>query len=422
MDAGDRVQLLRELAPQVLGVLVRRYGRFDACEDAVQEALLAAALRWPQDGLPDNPRGWLIAVASRRLIDELRSDEARRAREETLGAQSAIAPDPEAEPLQHDDTLTLLFLCCHPALSPVSQLALTLRAVGGLTTAQIASALMVPEATMAQRISRAKQTIRAGGLEFRMPSPAQRPERLAVVLHVLYLIFNEGYMASAGPELQRVELAEEAIRLARMLHRLLPGDGEVTGMLALMLLTHARRRARVTAGGDLVSLTEQDRALWDRPMIGEGVAMLTGALNDTPVGSYQLQAAIAAVHSEAPAANDTDWPQILELYELLEQAAPNPNVTLNRAVAVAMVRGPEAGLALVSELEAGGELDGHHRLESVRAHMLEMAGDRPAAVDCYRRAARMTGSLPERRYLESRAADCAADLAGRGRFAGRSVV
>jgi RNA polymerase sigma factor (sigma-70 family) len=408
VEPVDHVQLLRELAPQVLGALVRRYGRFDACEDAVQEALLAAALRWPEDGLPDNPRGWLIAVASRRLIDEFRSDEARRAREDALAAQDAPAPAPEAEPPQHDDTLTLLFLCCHPALSPVSQLALTLRAVGGLTTAQIASALMVPEATMAQRISRAKQTIKAGGLEFQMPSPAQRPERLAVVLQVLYLIFNEGYMASAGPELQRVELAEEAIRLARMLHRLVPDDGEVTGMLALMLLTHARRAARVTPGGDLVSLTEQDRAQWDRPMIEEGVAMLTGALKNTTVGPYQLQAAIAAVHAEAPTAQDTDWSQILELYELLEHASPNPNVTLNRAIALAMVRGPEAGLSVLSELEAGGELDGHHRLESVRAHMLEMAGDRSGAVDGYRRAAQMTRSVPERRYLESRAARCAA--------------
>jgi RNA polymerase sigma factor (sigma-70 family) len=405
---GDQVQLLRELAPQVLGAVVRRYGRFDACEDAVQEALLTASLRWPEDGLPDNPRGWLIAVASRRLIDEFRSDEARRAREDALAAQSAPGTASEAEPSQHDDTLKLLFLCCHPALSPVSQLALTLRAVGGLTTAQIASALMVPEATMAQRISRAKQTIKAGGLEFQMPSPAQRPERLAVVLHVLYLIFNEGYMASAGPELQRLELAEEAIRLARMLHRLLPGDGEVTGMLALMLLTHARRQARVTAGGELVSLTEQDRARWDQPMIDEGVALLTGAMKNTLVGPYQLQAAIAAVHAEAPTAQDTDWSQILELYDLLEQAAPNPNVTLNRAVALAMVRGPEAGLELLAELEAGGELDGHHRLESVRAHMLEMAGARSEAIDGYQRAAQMTRSLPERRYLESRAARCAA--------------
>jgi RNA polymerase sigma factor (sigma-70 family) len=419
VEPVDQVQLLRELTPQVLGALVRRYGRFDACEDAVQEALLTAALRWPVDGLPDNPRGWLVAVASRRVIDELRSDEARRAREDALAAERATAPDPGAEAVpQHDDTLTLLFLCCHPALTPVSQLALTLRAVGGLTTAQIASALLVPEATMAQRISRAKQTIKADGLEFELPAPAQRPERLAVVLQVLYLIFNEGYVASAGPDLQRVELAEEAIRLARMLHGLLADDGEVTGMLALMLLTHARRRARVTAGGDLVPLVEQDRGLWDRKLIEEGLEMLTGALSTTSVGPYQLQAAIAAVHAEAACADDTDWPQILELYELLERAAPNPSVTLNRAVALAMVRGPEAGLELLAELEADGGLDGHHRLESVRAHMLEMAGDQSGAIDGYRRAARMTRSLPERRYLESRAARCAADSAGPGRFAG----
>jgi RNA polymerase sigma factor (sigma-70 family) len=405
VDATDRDQLLRELAPQVLGALVRRYGRFDACEDAVQEALLAAAQQWPAGGLPDNPRGWLIAVASRRLIDELRSEQARRAREEATGhARDAPQPGVDAErPLEHDDTLTLLFLCCHPALSPVSQLALTLRAVGGLTTAQIASALLVPEATMAQRISRAKQTIRSSELGFETPPSEEWPQRLAVVLHVLYLIFNEGYLASSGPDLQRIELAEEAIRLTRMLRRLLPDDGEVTGMLALMLLTHARRRARATPSGDLVPLAEQDRALWDRPMIEQALGMLTGSLSHAAVGPYQLQAAIAALHAEAATAQDTDWRQILGLYELLEGSTPNPAVTLNRAVAVAMVRGPDAGLELLSQIEASGGLAGTHRLESVRAHMLEMAGDRTSAADSYRRAAQMATSIPERRYLERRA-------------------
>jgi RNA polymerase sigma factor (sigma-70 family) len=404
VDASHPEQLLRELAPQVLGALIRRYGRFDACEDAVQEALLAAAQQWPTEGLPDNPRGWLVAVASRRLIDEFRSDQARRAREETTGSDPAPEPGPEAgRQTEHDDTLTLLFLCCHPALTPVSQLALTLRAVGGLTTAQIASALMVPEATMAQRISRAKQTIKSSELGFEMPPGDEWPQRLAVVLHVLYLIFNEGYLASSGPDLQRIELAEEAIRLTQMLHRLLPDDGEVTGMLALMLLTHARRHARTTASGDLVPLADQDRALWDRQMIDQGVGMLTGSLSRASVGPYQLQAAITALHAEAATAQDTDWPQILGLYELLERSEHNPAVTLNRAVAVAMVNGPEAGLELLSQIEARGELGGTHRLESVRAHMLEMAGDQQSAANSYRRAARMATSIPERRYLERRA-------------------
>jgi RNA polymerase sigma factor (sigma-70 family) len=395
--------LLRELAPRVLGTLTRRNERFDACEDAVQEALLAAAVQWPEQGVPDAPVGWLVAVASRRLIDELRSDQARRAREHAiaLAAEPAFYTDHESPP-GHDDTLTLLFLCCHPALTPVSQLALTLRAVGGLTTAQIASALMVPEATMAQRISRAKQTIKSSHVGFETPPSEQWPARLAVVLHVLYLIFNEGYMASSGPSLQRVELVDEGIRLARMLHRLLPEDGEVTGVLALMLLTHARRQARTRTGDDLIPLVEQDRALWDRQMIDEGVGLITASLTRSPLGPYQLQAAIVAVHAEAPTAEETDWAQILGLYELLERAAPNPLVTLNRAVALAMVHGPEAGLALLDELDAGEELRGRYRLEAVRAHLLEMAGHRARAVDSYRLAASQTESAPERRYLESR--------------------
>jgi RNA polymerase sigma factor (sigma-70 family) len=410
----DVEHMLRDLAPQVLGTLVRRHARFDACEDAVQEALLAAATRWPAEGVPDNPRAWLVAVARRRLIDEVRSEQARRHREETAarlatsGQPSAPAPD-EDPPPQHDDTLTLLFLCCHPVLTPASQIALALRAVGGLTTAQIARAFLVPEATMAQRISRAKQTIRASGIPFEMPPEAQRADRMRVVLHVLYLVFNEGYTATSGPHLQRTELAEEAIRIARMVHRLLPGDGEVAGLLALMLLTHSRRAARTAPDGSLVLLAEQDRQLWDREAIDEGVALVAKALARGPLGPYQLQAAIAAVHAEAPRPEDTDWREIVALYELLERIAPSPVFTLNRSVAVAMVRGPRAGLDLLATMEADDRLTRHHYLGAVRARLLEMAGDRTAARDAYRLAARRATSLPEKRYLESRAAGLDAD-------------
>ena len=391
--------LLHRLAPQVLGALVRRYGRFDACEDAVQEALLAAALQWPVEGEPDNPSGWLITVASRRLTDQLRSEHARRRREETLASEV-----PPGEAVDEDDTLTLLFMCCHPALSPPSQLALTLRAVGGLTTAQIASAFLVPEATMAQRISRAKQRIRATEIPFGMPPEPEWSERLRVVLHVLYLIFNEGYTATSGPDLQRLELTREAIRLTREVRRLLPEDGEVAGLLALMLLTDARRAARTRPDGALVPLAKQDRALWDRGLIREGVDLVSDTLAHAPIGPYQLQAAIAAIHDEAPRAQDTDWPQILALYDVLERLSPNPMVTLNRAVAVAMVHGPQAGLRLLETLDDDDRVAAHHRLEVVRGHLFEMAGDHAAAIASYRTAARRTTSLPERRYLEGRAA------------------
>jgi RNA polymerase sigma factor (sigma-70 family) len=391
--------LLHRLAPQVLGALVRRYGRFDACEDAVQEALLAAALQWQVEGEPDDPAAWLITVASRRLADQLRSEGARRRREEAVAAEV-----PAGEAVDEDDTLTLLFMCCHPALSPPSQLALTLRAVGGLTTAQIASAFLVPEATMAQRISRAKQRIRATGIPFRMPPESERDERLRVVLHVLYLIFNEGYTATSGPDLQRLELTREAIRLTREVRRLLPDDGEVAGLLALMLLTDARRVARTRPDGALVPLAKQDRALWDRELIREGVELVTDTLARAPIGPYQVQAAIAAIHDEAPRADDTDWPQILALYEVLERLSPNPMVTLNRAVAVAMVHGPRAGLDLLETLDDDDRVSAHHRLDVVRGHLLEMAGDHAAAITSYRTAARRTTSLPERRYLEGRAA------------------
>jgi RNA polymerase sigma factor (sigma-70 family) len=401
--------LLRGLAPQVLGVLVRRYRNFDAAEDAVQEALLAAAVQWREHGVPESPRGWLITVASRRLADQMRSDAARRRREDTVAAlvpgDEAVAPPPgEERAPAEDDTLTLLLLCCHPALSPASQIALTLRAVGGLTTAEIARAFLVPEATMGQRISRAKQQIKAAGAGFEMPADPERSERLGAVLHVLYLIFNEGYTASSGPALQRAELTGEAIRLARAVHERAPDDGEAAGLLALMLLTDARRAARTAPDGELVPLAEQDRRRWNADSIREGIDLITEALARGPVGAYQLQAAIAAVHAEATRAEDTDWRQIVGLYRLLERVAPNPMVTLNHAVAVAMVDGPQAGLDLLATLNADERIARHHRLEAVRAHLLELAGDEAAARTSYRTAARRTTSLPEQRYLEGRAA------------------
>jgi RNA polymerase sigma factor (sigma-70 family) len=407
--SGDRrvEDLLRELAPRVLSALVRRYGRFDTCEDAVQEALLAAALQWPEEGVPDNPGGWLSTVAGRRLVDQWRSDDARRRREVTSAvmtpADELSAPAPgEAAARDEDDTLTLLFLCCHPDLSPASQLALTLRAVGGLTTAQIASAFLVPESTMAQRISRSKQRIKAGAVPFRLPPPDERADRLRVVLHVLYLVFNEGYTATSGPNLHSADLTGEAIRLTRAVHRLLPEDGEVAGLLALMLLTDARRPARTSADGSLVPLAEQDRTLWDREAIGVGVALVSDALVRFPLGPYQLQAAVAAVHDEAVTAQDTDWAQILALYRLLDRVAPGPMITLNLAIAVAMVHGPAAGLDLLVGLDGDSRMRGHHRLDATRAHLLEMAGDLGAAREHYLAAARRTTSLPERRYLQAR--------------------
>ena len=394
--------LLRSLAPQVLGVLCRRHGQFESCEDAVQEALIAATVQWPRDGLPDNPRGWLIAVADRRLFDLQRSESSRRDREEAVSVADPVAAL-DAGP-NHDDTLKLLFLCCHPALSPPSQLALTLRAVGGLTTAEIAAAFLVPEKTMAQRISRAKGSIKAAGASFDLPPAGERAERLRVVLQVLYLVFNEGYTASSGPSLQRVELAAEAIRLTRMLHALMPAETEVAGLLALMLLTDARRPARTDADGQLVPLAEQDRSLWRRAAIDEGVALVSDALTRTPLGPYQLQAAIAAVHDEAASAEETDWEQIVALYELLARVQPNPMVTLNHAVAVAEARGAAAGLELLATLDDDERVSDHYRLTAVRAHLLEMDGSIDAARDEYRAAARATTSVPERRYLEGRAA------------------
>ncbi|MBV6697608.1 RNA polymerase sigma factor [Kitasatospora aureofaciens] len=395
--------LLRELAPQVLGVLVRRHGgsAFDACEDAVQEALLAAALQWPEGGVPENPRGWLVTVASRRLVDQVRSESARRRREEALALatpQSALlAPAADASVPDRDDSLALLFLCCHPALSVPSRIALTLRAVGGLSTAQIAAAFLVPEATMAQRISRAKQTIKG------LPLDAGAVDRLAEVRHVLYLVFNEGYTVTAGEELTAPQLSAEAIRLARMLLRLVPEDAETAGLLALMLLTDARRPARTGAYGELVPLAEQDRGLWDRQLLAEGVELLERTLPGGRAGPYQVQAAIAAVHGEAERADATDWPQVLALYDVLLRFDANPMVALNRSVAVAMVHGSAAGLGLLAELEGDKRLARHHRLLAVRGHLLELDGELGEAARAYREAAARTASAPERRHLAGRA-------------------
>jgi RNA polymerase sigma factor (sigma-70 family) len=401
--------LLRELAPQVLGAITRRHGDFSAAEDAVQDALIAAAAQWPRDGIPANPSGWLYHVAMRRVTDQLRSEMARRKREDAVAsevwAEWAFVPPPDVEiGVDDDDTLVLLFMCCHPALTPATAIALTLRAVGGLTTAEIASAFLVPEATMAQRISRAKQSIKTSKIPFRMPTDAERAERLSAVLQVLYLIFNEGYASSSGPDVHRADLSDEAIRLTREVHRLLPNDGEVTGLLALMLLTDARRIARTGPTGELIPLDEQDRSLWDRALIDEGVTLVSAAISEGSVGLYQLQAAIAALHDQAPRLEDTDWPQILALYGLLGQMSDNPMVSLSRAIATAMVHGPTAGLEMLDALGADPRVAEHHRLDAVRAHLLERAGDRERALVHYRAAAERTASIAERNYLLTKAA------------------
>ena len=419
LDAAGE-NLLRELAPQVLGAVIRRFGDFSTAEDAVQEALLAAAMQWPVEGVPDNPRGWLIHVAARRMTDHVRADLARR-RRETLVVMEAAMEVPAGSPsLAHlesnfgvpggeqDDTLILLFMCAHPALTRPSAIALTLRAVGGLTTAEIANAFLVPEATMAQRISRAKQRIKSSGVPFRMPTERERAERLSAVLHVLYLIFNEGYTSSTGPTLHRSDLSNEAIRLTRAVHHILPpaaeGAGEVAGLLALMLLTDARRAARTGPDGELIPLAEQDRSAWDRDAIAEGIALVSDTLSRGSVGAYQLQAAIAALHDEAARAEDTDWPQILALYSLLKRMSDNPMVTLNHAIAAAMVHGPASGLALLQSLDADPRMSGNHRLDAVRGHLFEMAGNHEAAIRHYRAAAGRTTSVPERNYLTTQAA------------------
>ncbi len=398
--------LLRDLAPQVLGAVIRRFRDFAAAEDAVQEALIAAAAQWPREGVPDNPRAWLIQVAFRRMTDHVRSELARRQRETVAAMErDQLTPPVDAgTEAEQDDTLILLFMCCHPALSSSSAIALTLRAVGGLTTAEIANAFLVPEATMAQRISRAKNSIKASGVPFRLPTSGEREQRLRAVLHVLYLIFNEGYSSSVGPHLQRLELSHEAIRLTRSVHALLPEDAEVAGLLALMLLTHARSTARMGTDEEVIPLPKQDRTLWDQARISEGIALLTEALSKGSIGAYQLQAAVAAVHDEAARAEDTDWPQILALYELLKRMSDNPMVMLNYAIAAAMVHGPSKGLELLRALDSDPRLAGHHRLDAVRAHLLEMAGEHETAIEHYRIAAGRTTSIPERNYLMTQAA------------------
>lgn len=401
VTTGEHLEsLLRELTPQVIGAVVRRYGDFEMCEDATQEALLAAAKQWPVDGLPANPKGWLVTAASRRRIEMWRSDDARRRREEAVLSNEPRDPDPAPGA---DDTLTLLLLCCHPTLTQPSQVALTLRAVGGLTTAEIARAFLVPEATIAQRISRAKKKIKQAGAEFALPPESERSARIAAVLQVLYLVFNEGYTASSGSSLARVELSDEAIRLARQLHDVLPRDGEVSGLLALMLLTDARRPARATDDGTLIPLADQDRAVWDQQAIAEGVALVTGALATAALGPYQVQAAIAAVHDEAVSAEDTDWPQILALYDILTRIAPGPMVTLNRVVALAEVYGAAVALHELDVVVDDATLTSHHRQYAVRAHLLEQIGDAAAAAENYDLAAKRTLSLPEQNYLRSRA-------------------
>ncbi len=400
---SDDEHLLRALAPEVLGAVVRRFGDFGSAEDAVQEALVAAAVEWPKSGVPENPRAWLIHVAARRLTDHVRSESARRRRETKVVLEAPpeenVVPPPDEAQVEEDDTLLLLFLCCHPALTRPSAIALTLRAVGGLTTTEIASAFLVPEGTMAQRISRAKQSIKSSGLGFVMPPPEERAARLGAVLHVLYLIFNEGYAASSGEAHQRIDLAREAIRLTRALHDLLPDDGEVAGLLALFLLTDARGRARTGPNGEIIPLDEQDRSLWDRDSIAEGIALVTFAMGRGHAGSYLLQAAIAAVHDEAARAEETDWPQIVALYGVLMRMSANPMIALNHAVAVAMAQGPNEGLALLDELDQDPRLLDHYRKDAVRAHLLERAGKTSEALPYYERAAEKTASTPERNYL-----------------------
>jgi len=399
--------LLRECAPQVLGALVRRYRQFDLCEDATQEALLAAATTWPTRGIPTNPWKWLVTVGSRRVIDSMRADASRRSREELVAhggpAAEMLAPEPGDDGPQSDDSLTLLVLCCHPALTQPSQIALTLRAVGGLTTSEIATAFLVPESTMAQRIARAKQTIRTAGAVFELPEPEALAVRLVAVAHVLYLVFTEGHTATSGGDVNRVDLTDEAIRLTRELRHLCPEDSEVAGLLALMLLVDARRAARTTSSGELIPLDRQDRTLWNAGMIAEGTQLVTEALGSGSVGPYQLQAAINAVHNAAASTRATDWTEIVDLYELLEQVSANPMIRINRAIAVGMAKGPDAGLALLDAVPIDDPIHRHHRAIAVRGHLLELAGRRDEAADAFRQAARLATNLPEKRHLQKRA-------------------
>jgi RNA polymerase sigma factor (sigma-70 family) len=389
VTAAPLEDLLRELAPQVLGAVTRHFGHFDVAEDATQEALIAAAAQWPATGVPDNPKAWLIRVASRKLTDMLRSDEARARRE------AAFEPPPSGADSAADDSLVLLMMCCHPSLTPAAQIALTLRAVGGLSTRQIARAFLTGEDAMTRRLTRAKQAIRDSGVPFALPAAGERAARLAAVRHVLYLIFTEGYAAA------RADLATEAIHLTRLLHASLPEDPETVGLLALMLLTDARRAARISAQtGEPVPLAAQDRSLWHAAFIAEGTELVTAALLAGQPGPYQLQAAIAALHDEAATPEATDWPQITALYGLLRQAEPdNPVVAMNHAVAVAMNSGPRAGLVLLDELRSDARVSDDYRYLAARAHLLDMADDNAQARAAYAAAARRAPTIAQQRYL-----------------------
>ncbi|MFE6864815.1 RNA polymerase sigma factor [Nocardia sp. NPDC057668] len=407
MSEGVVRDVWRRESPHVLAALLRRHGDLGHCEDAAQEAAEAATVQWDRDGVPTDPRGWLITVASRRLIDRVRADRSRAGREEAVAAaqprDAHTAPAADRAPIgDSDDTLRMLVLCCHPSLSRPSQVALTLHAVCGLGTAEIAAAYLVPTRTMTQRLTRARSTLRSAGAVFELPSRADLPARIAAVLDVCHLLFTEGHTRSTGSALVDWSLTAEAMRLTRQLHCAIPDHDEIAGALALMLLTDARTATR-TEAGELVPLADQDRSRWDRDLIAEGVAILERVLPRGHIGRFQLQAAIAAVHAESPTWQDTDWPQISILYAMLDRVAPGPFVTLNRAVAVGMERGPAHGLALLAPLLDNPSMRRHHRTHAVRAHLLEMLGDRAAAIESYRRAAQLATSVPEQRYLNDRA-------------------
>ncbi|GAA2678552.1 RNA polymerase sigma factor [Streptomyces lunalinharesii] len=398
--------VFREDRSRLLALLAARFGDLDLAEETASEAIEAALARWPVDGVPDKPLAWLLTTARRKAIDRIRRDRAYAERLALLQVESdragAAAPAAAGFDDIPDERLQLFFTCCHPALSAEARTALTLRFLAGLTTPEVARAFLVPDATMAQRIVRAKRKIRSARIPFRVPEPDELPARLPSVLRVLYLVFTEGYAASSGSELLRPDLADEAIRLARILHRLLPGEREVAGLLALLLLTDARRAARTDAAGNQVLLEDQDRARWDADRIAEGQRLLVPALTGPGVGPYAVQAAIAALHDEAAAFETTDWPQIVALYDVLLQLEPSPLVALNRAVALAMRDGPEAGLVLLDELTAAGELRGYHLLPAARADLLRRLGHTAEAAAAYRAALDLVGNEPERATLARR--------------------
>jgi len=397
---ADIERTFREEHGRAVAVLVRTFGDIDVAEEAVQDAFAVAIERWPRDGPPPSPAGWIITTARNRAIDRLRREAARAGRQAEAVRYQADRGPAEAEEDEgpvRDDRLRLIFTCCHPSLAMTAQVALTLRLLGGLTTAEIARSFLVPEATMAQRLVRAKGKIRHAGIPFRIPRDADLPARLRAVLAVVYLIFNEGYAAGSGERLVREDLCAEAIRLGRLLAELMPDEPEVMGLLALMLLTDARRDARTTAAGELVRLADQDRTLWDRELVAEGQAIVRACLRRGEPGPYQIQAAINAVHSDEP----TDWRQVLALYDQLLAFEPTPVVALNRAVAVAEVDGPAAALDLVDDLE----LEGYHVFHAVRANLLRRLGRRADAAAAYRAAIELAGNAAEREFLERALAD-----------------